>query len=204
MSVPADPLLIFDLGNVILRHDNALLMRRLAAKSRLPEKAVPDLIGCFDHGMDVGDETLREAFEREYATIGFKAGYEAFADIWCSHFSHDLGMEDLVERLSQRYRLVILSNTNAAHWEYLMGTYPILQTPHARYTSFELRLRKPNAAIYRHVLEREGRSPDSAVFIDDKLENVEAARALGIHGIHFTGRDALVAELAALNVSANA
>lgn len=61
-------------------------------------------------------------------------------------------------------------------------------------------LAKPDAAIYRLAMQRSGRPAEQLVFIDDRLENVEAARALGMHGIHFTGADALRAELVALGL----
>jgi 2-haloacid dehalogenase len=60
------------------------------------------------------------------------------------------------------------------------------------------RLAKPDAAIYRLAIRRSGLSAERLVFIDDRAENVEAARALGMHGIVFTDADALRAELAAL------
>ena len=46
---------------------------------------------------------------------------------------------------------------------------------------------KPEPAIYQVLLERYGLVPEESLFIDDNKLNVEAAKALGIHGIHFTG-----------------
>lgn len=50
--------------------------------------------------------------------------------------------------------------------------------------SAEVGMRKPDAEIYHHTLERVGASPDAAVFVDDTMVNVRAAEALGIAGIH--------------------
>ena len=44
---------------------------------------------------------------------------------------------------------------------------------------------KPDAQIYLRTLLRLGVQPEEAVFVDDKMENVEAARQLGMHSIHF-------------------
>jgi 2-haloacid dehalogenase len=60
------------------------------------------------------------------------------------------------------------------------------------------KLTKPDAAIYHLALDRFGLRPHDAVFIDDNLANVEGAKAVGIHALHFTGVDRLRAELAAL------
>ncbi|MCW3846250.1 HAD family phosphatase [Sphingomonas sp. LB-2] len=62
------------------------------------------------------------------------------------------------------------------------------------------RLIKPDPAIYALALERFGLAPGEAVFIDDVPANAEAATRAGIRGIHFTGAEALRAELAGLGL----
>ncbi len=51
--------------------------------------------------------------------------------------------------------------------------------------------KKPDARIYRILFERYAIAPADAVFIDDRLDNVRAAEALGMAGVHFTGPDVL-------------
>ena len=199
----SDPLLIFDLGNVVLRHSEPVLFANISAACDDPAAARPLLGGVFAAGG--GDlQPTRIFFESIRRQIGFSKSYEEFESLWCSHFSHDDEMEQLVRALAERYRLVILSNTNDAHWRFLHREYDILSVPHALYTSFELGIEKPSPAIYERVLELEGRAAKDAIFVDDKPENVEAARILGINAILFTGRDALVAALDALGVRPSA
>lgn len=52
--------------------------------------------------------------------------------------------------------------------------------------SYQLGLAKPDPAIYQHVLGKLGTKPAEALFIDDKLVNVEAARAVGMKALEFT------------------
>ena len=52
--------------------------------------------------------------------------------------------------------------------------------------SYELRVAKPDPAIYRHVLKELGVRPEEALFVDDKQVNIDAARALGMKGSVFT------------------
>ncbi|MEM1351698.1 MAG: HAD family phosphatase [Pseudomonadota bacterium] len=54
---------------------------------------------------------------------------------------------------------------------------------------------KPNARIFELLCERASVAPEDCVFIDDGLHNIEGARAVGMDGIHFTGADALEADL---------
>ena len=66
--------------------------------------------------------------------------------------------------------------------------------------SGQVRMRKPDAAIYRHALTQFGLMGDEAVFVDDLPENVDAARDLGLHGIRFTDAGALREELTQLGL----
>ncbi len=196
-----DPLLIFDLGNVILRHDNKFQRDQILARCADPQEAAEVLARADDGRKDAGACTTRQFFDGMQPSLGFDGDYAAFEALWCCHFSHDGPMEQLVKALASRYRLVVLSNTDDAHWAFLKREYPILAIPRALYASFEMKLLKPDPQIYLRVLQAERRKPNEAVFIDDKVENVEAANSIGIHGILFTGRVALEAELQALGIS---
>jgi putative hydrolase of the HAD superfamily len=61
--------------------------------------------------------------------------------------------------------------------------------------SFQLHLAKPDPAIYRYALQKLGVEPTEALFLDDKIENVEAARALGIQSLQFSTVDRLRSDL---------
>jgi putative hydrolase of the HAD superfamily len=63
--------------------------------------------------------------------------------------------------------------------------------------SYQLRVAKPDPAIYWYVLEKLGTQPEETLFIDDRQENVDAAVALGMKGIVFTTVDQLRADLIA-------
>jgi putative hydrolase of the HAD superfamily len=61
--------------------------------------------------------------------------------------------------------------------------------------SYQLRMAKPDAAIFRHLLKELGTEPEETLFIDDKAVNVEAADALGIKGVLFKNVEQLRADL---------
>ena len=62
--------------------------------------------------------------------------------------------------------------------------------------SCEVSVCKPDPRIYELCLSRLGVEPGEALFIDDRVENIEAAAALGLQTVHFTG-DHLLAEIRA-------
>ena len=63
--------------------------------------------------------------------------------------------------------------------------------------SFQLHMAKPDPAIYRHTLKALGARPEETLFLDDRLVNVEAARALGIQALEFSTIDRLRTDLVA-------
>jgi HAD superfamily hydrolase (TIGR01509 family) len=77
-------------------------------------------------------------------------------------------------------RLAILSNAFFGHWDGFEGTelYGMFELP---LSSHLIGATKPSRAAYETALRRMGAAPERVVFIDDKRENVEAARALGLH-----------------------
>lgn len=66
--------------------------------------------------------------------------------------------------------------------------------------SYQEKVVKPDPEIYRRLLDRYSLKPEESVFIDDTKANVEAAEALGLHGICFQTREQAVEELRALGV----
>jgi putative hydrolase of the HAD superfamily len=68
--------------------------------------------------------------------------------------------------------------------------------------SYQVGLAKPDPAIYRHTLNELGTRPEETLFIDDKRENVEAARALGMQALQYSSVERLRADLIAAGLDA--
>jgi putative hydrolase of the HAD superfamily len=79
-----------------------------------------------------------------------------------------------------------------AHLRDTMGLFR--HFTHVTY-SCELHVVKPEPAIYHHVLRGLAAAPHEALFVDDRLPNIEAARALGLHAHLYRGREGLVGEV---------
>jgi len=92
-------------------------------------------------------------------------------------------------------KIAILSNMGEDLLAYMRENFGWLNNFHHLTWSCELNLIKPMAEIYEHTLERLGVRADEALFIDDRLENVEGARAVGIHSLLFRGVDRLQEDL---------
>lgn len=93
---------------------------------------------------------------------------------------------EFLQLLSQKYRLFLLSNTDAIHIRHFQETVgesfysTFYQCFEKVYFSFELGMRKPDDEIYKYVLEQNNLSPKRTLFVDDKTENTDSASKLGI------------------------
>jgi HAD superfamily hydrolase (TIGR01509 family) len=199
------PTIIFDLGGVLIRHDDDLLHDRLAACCADPESARALMASALgDEGLGTGRLGVEALHARLVVDHGFTQAYPHFLDLWSSHFSAEPEMEPLLRALAERYRVVIFSNINAAHADHIRANYRVLGHAHAAYMSYELGLAKPYAEAFNKVLELEGRRPDECIFIDDRAENTAAAAALGIRTVTFTGAGALKTAIAECGVAVDA
>ena len=96
---------------------------------------------------------------------------------------------DMILRLRQQgFRTYLLSNTNDLHWQYVLEHCLSEEGRTADdlfdgvFLSHEVHLVKPDAAIYRHVIQQIGLPAEQCLFIDDAKENAEAACREGICG----------------------
>lgn len=88
-------------------------------------------------------------------------------------------------REENQYKLVLLSNTNELHIDWVKKNVPFYpefkSCFHNFYLSHEINLRKPDKEIFEFVLNENNFTPSETLFIDDTKENTEAAKKLGIH-----------------------
>ncbi len=100
----------------------------------------------------------------------------------------------LIQRLEGHYRLAVLSNHPPGLERWLVD-WGIHNHFSVVFCSGDEGCAKPDPAAYRSTLDRLGVRPAEAVFIDDTVGHVQAARRLDIHGIVFTDGRQLVREL---------
>jgi HAD superfamily hydrolase (TIGR01509 family) len=192
---------IFDVGRVLVSLDYGQLLE-LAPR---PDGAAPDVeriaarIGLAEH--ESGRLDGRHLLENIVALAGGQISVEAARAAWNGIFELQPRMIDLAIRLSERYRVYLLSNVGELHWTHLTQTYGLDRIGHGALTSFEAGVMKPHAGIYRQAEQRFGLEPATTVFIDDRAENIDAARALGWAGIVHTDRDSTVEALRRLGVT---
>jgi len=188
--------LIFDLGNVIIPLKDERHWWEEVFKAPFSDKVAID--------------ALRKS--------GFFARYEAgqinddaFLGELEQYLLPDRNREDIVQgwlallgdlpekrikelrKLSERFRLLLLSNTNEIHLDYIsrraeaqFGSFVLDEVFGYCYYSHRIRLAKPDVAIYEYVLAQERLSAGEVIFLDDKPDNLDGAVKAGIIPLHIS------------------
>lgn len=191
--------IIFDLGNVIVRVSHLEIAQALAAGSADPRFQDPGdaLAAAFDdtRGLTVAYEEGRLSTEAFYRMVteamGLSMTPEEFARRWNTGFWEKTDVSALIRRLHGRYRLLLLSNTNELHYRHLEPQLPVLSLMEQKILSYEVGMRKPSRAIYDRAIALAGVPPERIVYIDDVAAYTQAAAQLGIQAITFQSAEQL-------------
>ena len=190
--------LIFDMGKVIIPFDFKRGYDRMAplcsySPTEIPERLrTCDLVYRFESGV-----VEPETFVKELCGIlDLNCSFEEFRDIWGAIFLPEtLIPEQMIASLRERYRLLVLSNTNALHFPLVQDAYPILGLFHDHILSFRVGAMKPSPKIYQAASDAAGCKPEECFFTDDIPAYVEAARQHGIDAVQFESSEQIQREL---------
>jgi FMN phosphatase YigB (HAD superfamily) len=133
--------------------------------------------------------------------FGLDAPEASWAQAWAAGCTRPVhGMMQLVAGLERQVVLGCLSNTVPWHWAAGLRLVPVLEAMPHHLLSYELGCRKPGQRIYELSLAALDLEGPEVVFVDDRPENIEGARGVGIRGVLFEGAEQLAAELAGLGL----
>jgi HAD superfamily hydrolase (TIGR01509 family) len=195
--------IIFDIGRVLVRVDAARAVERLAPGSSLsPEEAWASLqkdprwpdwqegrVSPWDWYLHVSKR------------LGTSLAFDQFTAAWNAALDPQPIQDNaFLEKLSKRYRLALLSNTDPIHVAHMEATYDFFGLFPARVYSCSVGASKPNPLIYREALRACKVSAEEALYIDDIPAYAEAAQRLGMSGILFQSPEQLAADLRAHGV----
>lgn len=181
-------LYIFDLGNVIVDIDFNRALGVWSDYSRVP---LASLQQKFRLGEPFYHHERGQISDAQFAAelsheMEIALSYEQFSAGWLAIFLAQRQQTlDVMQALrAQGERVVILSNTNNLHTEFWREKFPdVINSADKIYLSHEMGMRKPDAEIYRQVLQEEGVSASEALFFDDNEENISGAKQIGINSI---------------------
>jgi FMN phosphatase YigB (HAD superfamily) len=206
--VPTPRFFYFDLGNVLLTFDHSIACRRIAALTGLSEPFVQATI--FDSGLqlryEAGEISSDEFVESFMVATGRRVEPRRFLVDCSDVFELNAPIVPVVAHLKLAgYRLGVLSNTCPAHWEFVsQGRYQVLQDLfEIVILSYERRAMKPMPLIYEEAVSASGVDPAEIFFTDDRFENVEGARQVGLDATLFRGVQSLMKDLRQREIMTN-
>jgi 2-haloacid dehalogenase len=195
---------VFDLGGVLIDWNPRYLYRKLFdGDDRAMEHFLATVCtGSWNDQQDAG-RTFAEGCSLLKKIHPRKA---ALIDAWIERYAEMLGgeipgtVEILSELRSAGTPLYALSNWSTETFPIAEERFEFLKWFRGVLLSGEVRLRKPDRRIFELFFKTFAIDPARAVYIDDRRDNVEAATALGMHGVVFTDSRLLRAELAGVGL----
>jgi epoxide hydrolase-like predicted phosphatase len=192
--------LIWDIGGVLVRTEDQAPRAELAAELGVTPEYLVELV----FGGEQGTRAQKGEISREeiwdHARKELSVAADAYPDIQERFFAGDIldtQLIDFIRSVKEDYKVGIISNA----WRELpavLEEWGILDAFDIVVGSGDEGMMKPNPKIYQIALERLKVEAREAVFVDDFIENIEAARQLGLLAIHFQDRDQALQALKSL------
>ena len=189
----------FDLGKVIVDFDHSRAARELLKVTPLSLKEAMAVLsdGELVSEYETGRLSSQEHYRKVCHRLQMEVSIEKFRELWGSMFLPEpLLSESFLQDLKKRYRLMLLSNTNEIHFDFVIQNYPILRMIEERLLSYQAGCMKPQARIFELAIKKAGVAPENIFFTDDRPENIEAAQRSGIQALLFQSETQLKRDMA--------
>ena len=189
---------IFDLGNVIVSFDHNKTADRLASVCQHESEVIfgKAIASPLVKQYNLGKITSEEFFEAVSRELGLRMDFADFSQAWnCTFAAEPLVSEQLIKTLADKYKLLLLSDTNELHFDYIRSNFPALDYFDDFILSHKVGTAKPSAEIFQAVVKIADCAPEECLFIDDLEINVEGARKFGINALQFVSETQLEKEL---------
>lgn len=206
MGEPPVPIeaMIFDFGNVLIGWDPENLYRKLIPDQDERRQFLGEICNpAWNIQQDQG-RTLAAAIAERVAlhpdrTDLIEAYYGRFGEMLSGPVAEG---NDILERVTAKsIPCYGLTNWSAETFEASRPVMPFLSRMTHTTVSGQLKIAKPDPAIYRHLLGVIGKPAESCAFLDDSPANIEAARKLGIKGVLFKNDGSALAGLRAVGLA---
>ncbi|HEV7436336.1 MAG TPA: HAD family phosphatase [Pseudorhizobium sp.] len=196
--------IVFDIGKVLIHYDPTLPYRRLIPDE---EERRWFFANVCTHEWNLeqdrgrswpnAEALLVERFpEREEQIRAFRQHWPEMVP-----YAYEDSVRIMERLIDKGNDVTMLTNFAADTFRHAQEMYPFLNKPRGVTVSGEIELIKPDREIYEKHARDFGLEPQSTLFIDDSLANVEGARAAGWQAVQFTDATQLKADLAGLGVA---
>jgi 2-haloacid dehalogenase len=194
---------VFDLGGVLIDWSPYHLYRKLFDSDDEIARFLDEIdIYNWLLGVDADQPFQQGVAELSARLPQYAELIEAYWHRWAETLNgvFDDSLAVVSELKAREMPLYVISNWSSETWHHATERFAFLDCFDGLVISGLEGVAKPDPEIFRRACDRYKLTPEHTVFIDDLAANVESARALGFHGLHFTGAAALRRQLAALEL----
>lgn len=197
-DVPTYQAVIFDFGGVLMRTEDPGPRTQLARSLGRTYPQLEEVVFNGPTGLPaaLGELSAEQHWSSVAKTLQItESQIPTFQDKFWGGDRMDSQLVDYIRSLKGHYRTALLSNAWSDLRAYLEKRWKIADAFDLMVISAEVGFAKPDPRIYQLVVERLQVPARAAIFLDDVLENVEAARSVGLTGIHFRSANQALTEL---------
>ena len=194
---------IFDFGNVVGFFDHHRALEKLRPYSPLTPAEMYTLVyaGTLEDRIERGQLTPPVFLRMVHQLWQLRCDVEFLSHAVADIFSPNPEVCELIPKLRGRYRILLGSNTNAIHARQFLKQFAgVLGHFDALVLSHEIGTRKPDADFFWHCQRLARANANECVFVDDMPANIEGARAIGFHAVHYRPGENLAEKLRGLGV----
>lgn len=189
---------LFDMGNVLVGFSHERMCTQMGALCDRTGDAVRELL--IESGLqwefERGQITPEQFHRRFEDAAGSSVDFDALVHAGSNIFFEIPGVHDVLNQLKSRgHRLVLLSNTSIAHFEFIRREFPVLDPFDDYVLSYEVGSLKPDPPMYEAALDQIACAPSECFYTDDIPHNVEAGRQFGLDAEVFTTVESLIDQL---------
>lgn len=192
---------LFDLGNTLIKLAYERVLANICRDASTTRDELIDILESAGgyRDMERGAVTFDEFYDFLCDRAGYRGSQRDFHEVWSDFFDGTLpGVEELLEKVRAKYRVGFLSNSNEVHAELIPRRFSGLFQKDDRFIfSHRFRVAKPDPEIFHRALEVIGALPAHVVYIDDLIENVLAARSIGMRAFQYIDTPSLTKQLVA-------
>ena len=191
--------IIFDLGNVILNIDyqNTIdAFEKIGVINASSFYSKSSQLNIFSQ-LETG-RISKHDFVLEIQKFAPKASATQIINAW-NAILQDLPDErlEVLKKIKDKFSIFLLSNTNSIHVEKIIDNLGVKKYEEFYnlfdkvYYSHEIKLRKPNADVFRLVIKENNLSIKKTLFIDDSIQHIESAKRIGLKTYHLDGEETM-------------
>ena len=186
--------IIFDLGRVLVKFNVRNLFRKIISTEEEIDYFLNNICTWEWHiQQDLVQDTSKASIPLVTQFPKYKEAIEAFYGRFLEMIegTYEANVRLAKTLKQQGYPIYVLSNFPGDQFDKYEKSNPFLQMFDDKIISGHVGLAKPDTKIYQLAIDKFNLVPEKSLFIDDKIENVNGAKQLGIHTIHLENPDQL-------------